>query len=227
MHEKNWRLRACWNGDPAQNLRSMNLRVLVGWNFCFRCIGCAVCFSFSWFRCLWGYVYLIISDPSASFALCDIRIICGNAFAENLGDTTNSSWIGGRRTNSLLLVLCCVMLCVHYKSVAQSVLVWFGHWLVGWLPSLWVQSTLPSLKSFGQFLWTPWTDLMFKSNQKFIDNSIVPMISKIAHSSAWEPVTWPAQHTQYGGLHPYHVLGPHTRPLRHFLGPPKGPFWPW
>jgi len=94
---------------------------------------------------LWGYVYLIISDPSASFALCDIRIICGNAFAENLGDTTNSSWIGGRRTNSLLLVLCCVMLCVHYKSVAQSVLVWFGHWLVGWLPSLWVQSTLPRL----------------------------------------------------------------------------------
>jgi len=45
-------------------------------------------------------------------------------------------------TNSFSL--CCV---VHYKtiSVAQSVLVWFGHWLVGWLPSLWVQSTLPGL----------------------------------------------------------------------------------
>merc|ERR1712175_50089 len=29
-----------------------------------------------------------------------------------------------------------------------------------------------------------------------------------------------------GGTHPYHVLGPHTRPLRHSWGPQKGPFWP-
>merc|ERR1711989_81082 len=26
--------------------------------------------------------------------------------------------------------------------------------------------------------------------------------------------------------HPYHVLGPLTRPLRHSWGPQKGPFWP-
>ena len=29
-----------------------------------------------------------------------------------------------------------------------------------------------------------------------------------------------------GGTHPYHVLGPHTKPLRHSWGPQKGPFWP-
>merc|ERR1711989_93581 len=28
-----------------------------------------------------------------------------------------------------------------------------------------------------------------------------------------------------GGTHPYHVLGPHTKPLRHSWGPQKGPFW--
>ena len=45
-----------------------------------------------------------------------------------------------------------VVLCCGF-SVARSVLVWFGHWWVsvGGLPSLGVQSTLASLKSFGQF----------------------------------------------------------------------------
>merc|ERR1711989_9086 len=30
-----------------------------------------------------------------------------------------------------------------------------------------------------------------------------------------------------GGTHPYHVLGPLTKPLRHSWGPQKGPFWPF
>ena len=31
---------------------------------------------------------------------------------------------------------------------------------------------------------------------------------------------------QLGGPHPYHVLGPHKRPLQHSWGPQKGPLWP-
>ena len=31
---------------------------------------------------------------------------------------------------------------------------------------------------------------------------------------------------QLCGLHPYHVLGPLKRPLRHSWGPKRGPFWP-
>ena len=43
-------------------------------------------------------------------------------------------------------------------------------------------------------------------------------------------VDWHPQHFHtvcLGGTHPYHVLGPLTRPLRHSQGPQKGPFWPF
>ena len=42
-------------------------------------------------------------------------------------------------------------------------------------------------------------------------------------------VDWHPKHFHtvcLGGTHPYHVLGPHTKPLRHSWGPQKGPFWP-
>ena len=43
-------------------------------------------------------------------------------------------------------------------------------------------------------------------------------------------VDWHPKHFHtvcLGGTHPYHVLGPLTRPLRHSQGPQKGPFWPF
>ena len=107
---------------------------------------------------IWSYLTL----QPVLLCLCDLRNFCGNAFAENLGDTTNLSLVGSHKIS-----FSCVVLCVHYKSVAQSVLVWFGHWLVGWLPSLWVQSTLPRLKNLGQLddlKWTPSTNLMLDYN---------------------------------------------------------------
>ena len=42
-------------------------------------------------------------------------------------------------------------------------------------------------------------------------------------------VDWHPKHFHtvcLGGTHPYHVLGPLTRPLWHSQGPQKGPFWP-